>query len=128
MNLIKTKINWLGKVEKGNDRTFEQFERMEYGIRAGAMDIIGDIKRGANTVNKLITQFAPPSENNTKAYIKNVCKKLGVEESETLEVNEKIIAEIARIIIDYENGTMGKLVSNETIKKGIEMLNINRKA
>lgn len=128
MNLVKTKINWIGKVEKSTDRTFEQFTRMEYGIRAGAMDIANDIRKGKNTVEKLIEEFAPSSENNTKAYIRNVCKRIGVQEWEVLEVKEKLIVEIVRVIIDHENGTRGKLISNETIKKGVEMLNLNKQA
>lgn len=126
MNLVRTKDKWLGKIEKGKDKVFEQFERMEYGIRAGGIDIAGDIKKGKNTVEKLIGEFAPPHENNTKAYIAVVARDLKIRKEEVIEVNEENLKKLVRAIINHENGAMARLVTDKEIEIGVKMININK--
>ena len=70
-NLVKTSIQWKGKV-KGSDSRFETFANIYYGVRAAGLDLIADIKKGKNTIRKLITEYAPPNENDTTAYINKV--------------------------------------------------------
>lgn len=128
-NLIKTNNNWIGKIEHGksNDKVFEQFTTMVTGIRAGVIDIVGDIKKGKNTIEKLINEFAPPSENNTKKYIQTVSNKLKINKNDEIEVNEKTIFEIIKAIIRIENGRLGTIVTDEQIRIGIETANINKR-
>jgi len=84
-NLRITTIAWKGKVPnaQNSDRSFEQFVDYAgvpghvWGIRAMFKDIYGDVMRdGQNTVRKLISTYAPPSENATQAYIAAVAKVL----------------------------------------------------
>ena len=105
-NLIKTNIPWKGKIphSENQDERFEQFYEFHYGIRAMMKDIANDIKKGANTVEKLIHQYAPPFENNTKAYVAYVAEKVGVSTTEPLAVNEQTIKNLSRSIAIYENG------------------------
>lgn len=127
-NLIKTNINWLGKIE-GKDRVFETFKSMEYGIRAAAIDIHGDItKKKKNTIRKVINEFAPPNENNTDNYINFVAKKLGWGEDEEIKGTEKEIIQLIKAIITIENGKIWALVvGDETIVKGVELANLNKR-
>jgi hypothetical protein len=77
-NLRKTGIPWLGKVVPGTDASFEQFKTMPYGIRAMLLDIIGKHKRGLNTIQELISVWAPPVENDTSGYINSVATRSGI--------------------------------------------------
>lgn len=124
MNLIKTNIQWLGKIENGTDPKFEQFKTMVWGIRAGAIDIIGDIEKGDNTIEKLISKFAPDNENDTENYIKTVCKSLKRTRYEKLKTDNETIFELIKIIIRIENGYLSKIISDETIKEAIELTKI----
>ena len=76
--------SWVGMKENQEDLAFVQFTTLVYGYRA-ALIIIGRTyyKRGWNTVEAILTHFAPASENNTKAYINTVVKEM----RETLGAN-----------------------------------------
>lgn len=57
------------------DSSFCQFQSLAFGLRAGMILLRTYIQNhGCNTVSKIINRFAPPSENNTQAYISFVCK------------------------------------------------------
>lgn len=118
-NLIITNIPWKGKVtrEKNTDGKFEQFTSPEFGIRAMFMDIRGDIKRGLNTIRKLITTYAPPSENNTAAYIAAVSKSIGKAPDAT--ISEADYPQLVAAIIKHENGVQPYPM--ETINSAIRM-------
>ena len=54
--------------------SFVRFESMEWGIRAAFVLLrTYSVKYRANCVADIIKKWAPPSENNTDRYIKNVC-------------------------------------------------------
>lgn len=100
-NLVKTAIPWKGKVQ-GQDQRFETFKSVQYGIRAGLLDLLNDYQEGKNTIQKLLLEFAPPSENQTNLYIQFVSSKLNLSPSAPLNVSD--IPDLAKSIIEYENG------------------------
>jgi len=63
---------------KGNDKSFKTFSSMPYGYRAAFVTLGTYLSRGYNTIEKIITKWAPPNENNTAGYIANVEKWSGV--------------------------------------------------
>ena len=65
---------WIGKVKKGTDPDFEQFENMYFGIRAGLKLLINYVARGFDTPKKIIARFAPASENNVANYVSFICR------------------------------------------------------
>lgn len=125
-NLIKTNIGWQGKVPNGDntDGKFEQFINVKYGIRAMLRDILNDISKGKNTVQKLIWEYAPPSENNTQNYISQVAKALGISSDSIIKtVNADFLLNIAKIIIRVENGAVAmQYITDEDIKEAIEII------
>lgn len=125
-NLVLTAIKWQGKIPnaKNTDKHFEQFTTLVYGIRAMLKDVINDIKKGKNTVRKLINEYAPPHENDTKAYIDHVAKVLGVSpDTKLTRINGQFLLLLAKSIITKENqSSEHKLVTDEDIKEAIQML------
>jgi len=125
-NLQKTAIKWQGKIP-GNDSRFETFDSVENGIRAGVIDVVGDIaKDGDNTLNKLFKRFAPEFENDTAAYIKYVGGVTGKTADEVLNPGGKIdrifLYKLATAIIEKENGKeQAKNVPAEVIKNGVDL-------
>lgn len=63
---------------KGNDKSFKTFSSMPYGYRAAFVTLATYLSRGWNTIEKIISRWAPPNENNTQAYIATVVKYSGV--------------------------------------------------
>ena len=105
-NLIQTNINWVGKIplSENTDTRFEQFETMVWGFRAMMKDLYSDVKKGSNTVTKLINEYAPEHENNTYSYIQFVSNRIGVTPNEVLNLSSSNIKELAKAITIQENG------------------------
>lgn len=79
LNVRKSAANaWKGKVVPGTDSAFEQFVTMAYGYRCALYLIRKYIGQGHDTIRKIITKWAPPSENNTTGYIANVASRSGI--------------------------------------------------
>ena len=75
---IRKGNEWQGE-SKGNDNEFETFINDAYGLRAGLIIIRKYIKvHHCDTIAKIITRWAPPTENNTEAYIRTVSQRCGI--------------------------------------------------
>lgn len=84
---------WKGQI--GNSHGFCSFISMEYGLRAGIVLIRSYIRRGYNTINSIISRWAPPSENNTESYINFVVGRVGLpDDTEILDTDIEIIKKL----------------------------------
>ena len=69
---------WKGQRAEQTDHAFVQFRTIEFGIRAAFVLLhTYATKYGANCIRDIISKWAPPTENNTEQYIKNVCNWTG---------------------------------------------------
>lgn len=65
---------WMGQSRKQTDKDFVQFDAMEWGIRAAFCLLRTYANRyRINCVAEIVSRWAPPSENTTERYIRNVC-------------------------------------------------------
>lgn len=104
-NLRRSKIKWQGKVAELTDPEFEQFVSPEMGIRAIARDLLTGYKRGSDTVTEIISEYAPPTENNTKTYINAVCLALNAAPDTVIDVDRcRVMLPLVKAIIRIENG------------------------
>jgi hypothetical protein len=69
---------------KGVDKSFKTFETMPYGYRAAFVTLATYLSRGWNTIEKIVSRWAPPIENDTEKYIANVVKWSGVPRNKEL--------------------------------------------
>ncbi|MFY0481666.1 hypothetical protein ACI6PS_03600 [Flavobacterium sp. PLA-1-15] len=125
-NLVKTSETWLGKVphSQNTDSRFEQFIELRYGIRAKMRDLITDITKGKNTIEKLIHEFAPAFENNTVAYIETVVKLVGFPATQKItSLTEDSLIALCKAIASVENGTIvTKYITDQDYKDAIAIL------
>ncbi len=119
--------HWKGEILpsiQGGDGggSFVRFESMEWGIRA-ALCILATYKRKYNAIciEDIITRWAPPSENDTQSYIKNVCRLTGFGGKERLTENEW--PTLVRAMAYIESGIM---LSQEIINQSYKLYK-NRK-
>lgn len=81
--------NWKGSLTpdpspRGEGR-FVQFESMEYGLRAAFVLLrTYSTKYKLNCIRDIISRWAPPTENDTERYIRNVCLWTGFGGNERL--------------------------------------------
>lgn len=107
-NIRRTGEHWQGEVPESEvtDRTFEQFRTMAYGYRA-LMKLLRNYRRlyGCQTVADMIDRWAPPVENDTKAYVAAVCRETGWAATYVPDVNSKEdMCALASAISLVENG------------------------
>lgn len=86
---IRIGNTWLGEVPNPTDSEFEQFVSIRYGLRAAFVILRRYIRRyQRNTPAKMISSWAPSSENNTAHYIDIVCKKSGLKPNEIIDFSD----------------------------------------
>jgi hypothetical protein len=120
---IKAGISWQGAV--GDDGTFTIFADSTWGIRALAMDLINKItKDSLTTVRDIINVYAPPSENNTSAYVTDVASMVGVDPDDELTADQQTIHSLVRAVANHENGVYAsqQYISDADIDTGIGMV------
>ncbi len=117
-NLRKTPAIWLGEI-KGEDTAFKVFSYPIYGIAAIKTSILKKIKRGLLTPEQIIESYAPPFENDTRAYISSVEKSSGLKATLPLPLDERSLMSFIRGIILHENGSCP--YSDELIIKALKL-------
>lgn len=116
---IRKGNDWNGETLISQDKEFETFKNPTFGFRAGAKLIRNYYHNyGLTTVREILNRFAPPSENNTEAYIAKVSKALGVSDSTALDL-EDVLPELLHAIAHHENG--GNYYNLLMIKTGIQL-------
>ncbi len=101
---IRHGSKWEGLEAAQRDESFCSFISPEWGIRAiGKILLTYQSKHNLNTVGEIIERWAPPIENNTKAYASHVAELLGVKKDEPIDVH-RYLSELCTAIIIHENG------------------------
>ena len=89
LNIRRTQTTtwWGQKTEDLTDEAFCEFEEMKYCYRAAWLLLKRYfVKHGCTTIEKIISRWAPPSDNNhTDNYIDYVCEACGI--SRNLELS-----------------------------------------
>lgn len=118
---LRSGVAWLGVT--GENEGFSVFSDSLYGLRAMAVDLSTKINDdGLDTVTAIITKYAPPSENNTSAYIASVAASMGVDADATLTSDPETLASLMRAQINVEQGEQySELIPDADIATGISM-------
>lgn len=114
---IRIGNKWLGEVPCPTDNEFEQFTRMEYGVRAGFLLIKRYIERyHLNTIELIVNRWAPPSENKTYAYIASVGRLSGIRTDKILRFYDKV--EMVSLVDAMIVVECGQHIDMDIISKG----------
>jgi hypothetical protein len=109
---------WRGEIA-GTDKRFKTFESMEYGYRGIFVTLNSYIRKGFDTIEKIINRYAPPHENQTLSYAKTVSNMTGISLTTPVSFqNPEEIIKIVAAISFVENGIQADL---EQILKGYQL-------
>ena len=102
---IKLGTDWDGLSAEQGDPIFCTFDEAVMGIRA-LMRILLTYRftHKKTNVDSIISRWAPPSENDTEAYIDFVCKKMEVKPLDELDNSIEHYLPLVKCIIQMENG------------------------
>lgn len=126
LNIRKNPNNkWLGAL-KGNDPEFETFINCAYGIRAAFIIIRNYLKNPklpVKTIAGIISRWAPPSENNTAAYISRVCHLALVNANDKADfTNKTMMCSLVKAMIIVENGKQYEIfIPSSSVEYGYDM-------
>lgn len=97
---------WVGEIRPSQDESFCQFCDMAHGYRA-MMKLIQNYrkKHDCQTIANMISRWAPSSENNTNAYIIDVCRQMQMPSTYIIDINDRdSMCALAAAISRHENG------------------------
>jgi len=97
-----------GNLRNVGGRGFQQFGSTEEGFRAMAHQLQLYGQRHNDTLQGIISKWAPSSENNTAAYIANVAKKTGFSSTEHLNLNDPTVLSKLMVAMAQQEGTKNK--------------------
>jgi len=101
------------------DSEFCTFIAPEWGIRAMCVILNNyQVKNGISTIRGAISRWAPPTENDTEAYVKAVAAAVGVRPDEEVRL-AALFDKLVPAIIKHENGMQP--YSAEVIHKAIAL-------
>ena len=134
LNIRRGTARWKGMSMRDDDEDFEQFETMAYGWRA-AFILLGRTyyeKYHLNTIQKIISRWAPACENKTDAYMMYVAINVGINECDPLpspKLAPAIWMRIAWAMFEVEagrkaaNDPTNKELFFQSMKEGFDMFN-----
>ena len=88
LNIRRSKDQWQGLKKEQTDSAFCQFENLAYGWRAAFRLLTRTYYHTYRlyTIRAIVSRWAPPNENNTKAYVENVSRLTGIDPDEPLGI------------------------------------------
>lgn len=103
---IRIGNSWLGEVKNPTDNEFEQFVHVCYGLRAGFILLKRYINRyKLNTIEKIISRWAPHNENNTHSYINQVARGMNIDpDTPLLYEDQNTMCALVYEMVYVENG------------------------
>jgi|GEM_PF-1371571 len=119
---ISNENQWVGEDPNNPDKAFERFVDDIWGLRAGARLMRNhQRRRGANTIARLISIWAPPNENDTADYIAHVAERTGFGADESLDLRRREhLTPVLKAMIMHENAGH-QPYSDELIDSAIDM-------
>lgn len=113
--------NWQGMI--GESGGFIQFKDISWGIRAMGIDLTTKIRNGYNTIELIIFRWAPPSENDTLAYIAAVVDYTGLPQNKVLTADTTTLRRLIRAIMNVELGNgYSAMITDADINEGLSMI------
>lgn len=113
-------LNYAGQsgasLEAGSNARFAKFNSEEEGIAALVRQLRLYQQRGIDTIGEIVKKYAPPSENDTQAYVANMARWTGLSANEKLNFNDtetvrRMVEGISRKEGRYTPLTEGQIMS-----------------
>jgi len=124
LNIRRNADDFRGEI-KGNDKTFKTFSSMTFGYRAAFVILHTYLTEGFNTIEKIITRWAPPSENNTRKYIADVEKWSGVPKDKVLTASNGadyiMIVNAMSAVENGRNADISQIIAGFALQNKITM-------
>lgn len=115
--------NWLnlsyvpGQGAAGSDGRFGVYSTPEAGIAASENQLLRYQASGLDTIGKIISRWAPPSENDTAGYIADIARQTGKDPNARFDVRNKDDA--AALIAAMARHETGRTIDPQVVQRGV---------
>ena len=105
-NIRRSRTRYKGEVHPSRDPEFKQFAALGWGYRAIFVLLhTYRVRHGLDTLAAMIARWAPPSENDTGAYLRTVVRRSGVDPDAEIDTRDgPTMTRIAAAMARVENG------------------------
>ena len=105
-NIRRSRTRYKGEVRPSRDPEFKQFASLEWGYRAIFVLLhTYRVRYGLGSLDGMIARWAPPSENDTGAYLRTVVRRSGVDPDAEIDTRDgPTMTRIAAAMARVENG------------------------
>lgn len=121
MNIMMTQKLWQGEIRPTLDPEHRlcTFDSMQSGIRAGTKVLLAYYRlHGLKTIHTILSRYAPSSENNTEAYADDVCRRIGAQPDEEINLEDQgEMVALVKAMIHHEQGV--DCCSDDEIVSGV---------
>lgn len=116
-NIRRTSVRYKGESDECSDKAFRQFKSMAWGYRAMFVLLhTYALKHNCHTLRSIINRYAPPSENDTEAYIRRVSLDSHIDSGQILDtLNRQTMVAIVSAMSRVENGVAA---NQEEVEQG----------
>lgn len=117
---IRIGNTWLGERDYPTDPAFEEFVSMEYGLRAAFLILRRYIRRyKKQTIEDIISTWAPENENNTRAYIQTVSSATGIPANQPIQYEDRDT--MVKLVCAMAKVECGQPIPEDKVYKGYDM-------
>jgi hypothetical protein len=103
----------------GTDGRFAVFQTPEEGVAASVRQLQLYGQRGLNTIDQIVSRWAPPSENNTPAYIQAVAQRVGVSPNQEIDLSDPNI--MRRLVNAMSVQEVGRVIPEDVLQRGVDL-------
>lgn len=105
-NIRQSRTTYKGEIRPSHDSAFKQFQTIAYGYRAAFVLLHYYYSRlGLKTLRQMLNRWAPPTENNTDAYVHHVSSAAGCLPDEEIDITDReLMVKIVSAMSRVENG------------------------
>lgn len=112
-----------GATREDGEGRFAKFGSTEEGVAALARQLQLYGSRGIDTIEEIISKYAPASENNTSAYINAMVNRLKVSANQQLDLNDpQVLSGLIQGISRHEAGR--SFLSDQQVMTGLTMAGV----
>lgn len=117
---IRIGNTWLGETKEPTDSEFEQFISVKYGLRAAFCILRRYIRRyHRDTIRKIVSSWAPASENDTEKYISFVAHEMMITADDTIRYEDE--EKMCRLVQAMARMECGQVIEMNTIVESYKM-------
>lgn len=116
---IKIGNDWQGE-RPNTDGVFEEFETMQYGLRAAFIILRKYInKYGRNTISKIVHSWSPDGDSKECAYMQSVSKWTGIRLYDEIQFDDKSL--MCLLVQGMARVETGRVIDLNIISEAYEM-------